>query len=87
MGTMRATAEGLFQKFKVSKIGSNKQVDAIVLEFDDKIGRVGIHAWALEMRNQGYEKVATDVFEKLYRYERARDEPKVEEAYLEEAAQ
>lgn len=61
---------GLFRKYEVKKISNlKKQIDAIVLEFDDPIARVGIKAWADEMHNQGFEKCAIDVWNKLYEKE------------------
>jgi hypothetical protein len=60
------TKDGLFKKYEVTKLSNpEKKVDAIVLEFDDPIARVGIAAWAHQMKNMGYEQVYLDIMEKL----------------------
>lgn len=57
---------GLFKKYSVTKISNpEKDVDAIVLEFDDPIARVGIIAWAEEMYKNGYQQVHADIISKL----------------------
>lgn len=61
--------KGLFKKYEVTKLSNpDKPLDCIVLEFDDPIARVGIKAWAKEMRAKGYERVYEDVIEKLKPY-------------------
>ncbi len=59
-------AKGLFKKYEVRKLSNpTKKIDSIVLEFDDPIARVGIRAWAEEMKRQGFEQVYEDVMKKL----------------------
>lgn len=67
---MEDKSRGLYKKYEVKKVGSpKKQVDAIVLEFDDPIARKGIEAWAVEMRYRGFEKVYAEAMFKLKYYE------------------
>lgn len=62
--------KGLFQKYYIEKISNpEKQIDAIVLEFDDPIAREGIWSWAIEMRNNGYYKCYSDTIDKLNSYQ------------------
>jgi len=42
-----------------------KEIDAIVLEFDDPIARKGIYHWAIEMMAQGYKDCGHQVLGKL----------------------
>jgi hypothetical protein len=59
-------SEGLVRKYEVSKLSNpNAVIDCIVLEFNDPIARVGIKAWAEEMRRMGYRKVWEEVNDKL----------------------
>lgn len=67
---MGKKTEGLFKKFEVTKVSNpEKRIDAIVLEFDDPIARVGIKAWADEMTERGFHKCAAQVYAKLLRIE------------------
>lgn len=60
---------GLEDRYQVIKRSNpEKNLDCIVLEFDDPIARVGIKAWSKEMRAQGYESVYEDVIERLKPY-------------------
>lgn len=62
--------DGLYRKYSVTKLTNpEKDVDAIVLEFDDPIARKGIKAWAEEMAKNGYEQVEIDIQAKLKEYE------------------
>lgn len=57
---------GLENRYQVIKrINPLKELDCIVLEFDDPIARVGIKAWAEEMKKQGYETVYNEIMTKL----------------------
>lgn len=61
---------GLYQKYEVSKISNRgKDIDCIVLEFDDPISRHGIKLWAKEMYRHGYKECAAEVYKKLATYE------------------
>jgi hypothetical protein len=63
--------DGLYKKYHVVKLSNpSKVIDAIVLEFDDAIARVGIAAWAHQMKKLGYEQVYLDTIEKLTHQER-----------------
>ena len=60
---------GLIDKYKVER-HDGKPVDyGIFLEFKDPIAREGIKKWANEMRKNGYNACATDVWNKIYEYE------------------
>jgi hypothetical protein len=60
--------KGLYKKYEVKKLSNpEKQVDAIVLEFDDPIARPAIEAWAHSMNNAGFHRCAAEVFAKLLR--------------------
>lgn len=62
--------EGLIRKYTVTKDANpTKEIDAIVLEFDDPIARVGIKAWADAMNEKGYHKCAAQTYAKLLRIE------------------
>lgn len=59
------TNKGLFQKYEVKKLSDpSKNVQAVVLEFDDKSARKAIVTWAIEMRNKN-NKLFQDVVDKL----------------------
>jgi hypothetical protein len=61
--------KGLFQKYEVKKLSNpDKNLDCIVLEFDDPIARVAIQAWAEEMLGKGHRQVYEDVMKKLTIY-------------------
>lgn len=50
---------GLYVKYVVTKIKNpEKQIDAVVLEYDDPIARKGIRAWVTAMVAEGYLKAA-----------------------------
>lgn len=62
--------EGLVNKYDVRKVSNpGKNLDCIVLEFDDPIARRGIQAWAEAMNDAGYHKCAAQVLAKLCRLE------------------
>lgn len=66
---MSDKSAGLEKRYEVVKLSNpEKVVDAIVLEFDDPIARIGILAWVQEMRLKGYDECANDVVDKLSRY-------------------
>ncbi len=66
---MREQNKGLYQKYEVKKLTNPaKEIDCIVLEFDDPIARIGIAAWADEMERFGYISAANDAREKLTEY-------------------
>lgn len=68
---MGLKTEGLISKYEVKKINNpNKNLDCIVLEFDDPIARQGIYAWAEAMNKAGYSKCAAQVFAKLLNIEK-----------------
>jgi len=57
---------GLLQKYEVKKLSNpTKEMDCIVLEFDDPIAQIGIRAWAEELHERGYTLLALDVISKL----------------------
>ena len=63
---MTEQSKGLYKKYEVIKVDNPaKEIDCIVLEFDDPIARVGIEAWANEMLSMGYEKCASETIGKL----------------------
>lgn len=66
---MMSKDNGLEHRFHVTKVNNpTKEVDAIVLEFDDPIAAVGIVAWAKEMKKKGYEQCHDDTMKKLNGY-------------------
>lgn len=59
-------SKGLYKKYEVKKLSDpEKEIDAIVLEFDDPIARVGIKSWAREMLVKGYIQVYKDAVKKI----------------------
>lgn len=57
---------GLERRYEVKKLSNpEKQVECIVLEFDDPIARLSIRHWAAQMCRQGYTEVYRDVMKKL----------------------
>lgn len=63
-------SQGIELRYEVKKLTNpGKELDCLVLEFDDPIARVGITAWADEMFRQGYFKIAAQIYSKLVRYE------------------
>lgn len=62
--------DGLYRKYEVKKLTNpSKKVDAIVLEWDDPRARVGILAWAEQMRRDGFEQVYQDTMAKMKQFE------------------
>lgn len=58
--------KGLFKKYSITKISNpDKEIDGIVLEFDDPIARAALFKWAKIMKSEGYVKVHDDVIRKL----------------------
>ena len=54
--------KGLLIKYEVTKVSEpNKQINCIVLEFEDPIARVGIKSWAEEMGKNGYIRLEEEV--------------------------
>lgn len=57
---------GLYQKYVVQNITNpTKKVDAIVLEFDDPLSRVGIAAFAEACDKHGFHLLSLDIRKKL----------------------
>ena len=62
-------SKGLYQKYVVKKINNpDKEIDCVVLEFDDPIARDGIWAWCGAMKRNGFVKCAEDTMKKLDSY-------------------
>ena len=62
--------KGLFKKYEVTKISNpSKEVDAIVLEFDDAISRVALRKYSSILRNAGYNQLADDIIVKCNKYD------------------
>lgn len=60
---------GLFKKYEVKKLSNpEKELDCVVLEFDDPIARQALEFWAELMRKNGYSEVHKDTIEKLWQY-------------------
>lgn len=60
---------GLYQKYIVKKIKNpDKEMDCIVLEFDDPIARRAITFWANLMHEDGYTLCAAQTKQKVIRY-------------------
>lgn len=60
---------GLEDRYQVIKRSNpNKEMDCIVLEFDDQIARVGIFYWAKLMQAHGYDKVYEETMAKMRKY-------------------
>jgi len=67
---MSGKGQGLLKKYQVSKISNpKKDLDCIVLEFDDPIAREGLKAWAHAMNDAGYVKCAQQTLKKIRHYE------------------
>lgn len=61
---------GLYKKYEVTKLSNpEKEIDAIVLEFDDELSRHGIKEFARVAALKGYPKLAHDLFQKCKDYE------------------
>lgn len=61
---------GLFRKYHVQKLTNpTKQLDCIVLEFDDPHAREGIRAFAESVKRAGYTPLHHDLMEKLAQWE------------------
>jgi hypothetical protein len=56
---------GFIGKYWVSRVDRRAMGDCLVLEFEDPIARGAIAKWAEDMRENGYEKVYSDVMKKL----------------------
>ncbi len=70
---MNDKKRGIYRKYEVKKLSNlTKEVDAIVLEFDDELSWKAIHAWANIMLEAGYEKVFDETMIKLKQYKNAR---------------
>lgn len=71
--------EGFFNKYTVRKNGNaSKKIDAVVLEFDDPIARVGIDAWRIEMLKNGYIECSNSVGARLHHYGHVTKTPQLE---------
>lgn len=69
---MNDKTRGLFGKYKVEKITNpKKELDCIVLEFDDPNSREGIIAFAEAVRRDGYRKLHDDIMAKIKFYTQA----------------
>ncbi len=67
---MSEKSKGFYQKYEVTKISNpSKEIDAVVLEFDDPIARRGIRAWAVEMYAKGFDKAALEATKKCNEYD------------------
>lgn len=63
---MNEKEKGLFKKYDVVKMTNpSKKVDAIVLEFDDKLSHDAIWEWACTMWDNGYKQLYNDTVTKL----------------------
>ena len=61
---------GLFKKYEVTKISNpTKEVDAIVLEFDDVLSRTALRKYSSILRNAGYMELANDIVTKCNKYD------------------
>lgn len=63
---------GFLQKYEVKKLTNpDKKMYCVVLEFDDKLSRAGIVAFAEACRAEGYENLYLDLIAKCKGYENA----------------
>ena len=63
---MSEKEKGLFKKYEVVKLTNpTKNIDGIVLEFDDELSHDAIWEYALTMFNKGYKQFYSDIIEKL----------------------
>lgn len=63
---MSRDKERLEKRYEIKKLSNpEKQVEAIVLEFDDPIARLAIGVWAETMYQKGYSQVARDTWDRL----------------------
>lgn len=63
---MSEKEKGLYKKFEVKKISNpTKELDCIVLEFDDHLAREGIFAFAKSAKRGGFHELHDDLMEKL----------------------
>ena len=61
--------KGLYQKYEVKKFSNpDKEIDAIVLEFDDPLSWDAIARFAMDMHAAGYELAAYEINAKLEAY-------------------
>lgn len=58
-------SEGFKHKYIVSRVDRRPIGEALVLEFEDPVNHPAIHAWALTMKQDGYNKVHDDIMKKL----------------------
>ena len=64
--TEEKKAKGLNKKYEITKLTNpTKEIDAIVLEWDDPISRKGIRTWIEELKKVGYDTLYNDVNERL----------------------
>lgn len=62
--------QGLIKKYDVKKLSNpEKEIDAIVLEFDDPISRKVLKYYASKLAAAGYSKFANDLVDKVFAYE------------------
>ena len=60
---------GLYKKYQVTKLTNpEKNIDAIVLEFDDKLSRVALIEYAKILSDNGYSYLASDILCKVEEY-------------------
>lgn len=66
---MTSKSQGLMPKYEVKKLTNpSKELDCIVLEFDDPIARFAIKAFASRCAQEGYDQLARDIIFKLEKY-------------------
>lgn len=64
---MSEKEKGLYGKYEVKKITNpTKELDCIVLEFDDPNARYGIYHFAIKCHNEGYQQLAADIYRKTF---------------------
>lgn len=69
LATTEDMEKGLYQKYEVRKISNpDKNIDAIVLEFDDPMSQKPIMMWARHMSKNGFKKLHDEVVLKLKSY-------------------
>lgn len=65
--------EGFKNKYLVARRDGRDIGRCVVLEFQDKLGRIGIKAWSKAMRLEGYTKCADEVDTMLQNYESGKE--------------
>jgi len=71
---MQEKEKGLYEKYEVTKLTNpNKELDCVVLEFDDPVQRKGIRAFAEAAADEGYHRLAWDLDRKCDAYEDAEE--------------